>query len=129
MLRFEHVGVVVEDLDAAADFFLALGFEQEGRMTVDCEVVDRIDDLDGVRAELAASGPRAGRSRTISSRLVPLAAGEPAEGDQADQSDDQADPEAPHDHQHDADDHEDAAEPDATSVAAVSARHQDLLSE
>jgi catechol 2,3-dioxygenase-like lactoylglutathione lyase family enzyme len=52
MLRFEHVGVVVEDLDAAADFFLALGFEQEGRMTVDGEVVDRINGLDGVRAEL-----------------------------------------------------------------------------
>ena len=52
MPRFEHVGVVVEDLDAAADFFLALGFEQEGRMTVDGEVVDRINGLDGVRAEL-----------------------------------------------------------------------------
>ena len=52
MLRFEHVGVVVEDLDAAADFFLALGFEQEGRMTVEGEEVDRINGLDGVRAEL-----------------------------------------------------------------------------
>ena len=52
MLRFEHIGVVVGDLDAAARFFLALGFEQDGRMTVEGEVVDRIDGLDGVRAEL-----------------------------------------------------------------------------
>ena len=52
MLRFEHLGAVVEDLDAAADFFLALGLEQEGRTTVAGEVVDRINGLDGVRAEV-----------------------------------------------------------------------------
>ena len=52
MLRFEHLGVVVEDLDAAVDFFLMLGLEQEGRTTVEGEVVDRINGLDGVRAEV-----------------------------------------------------------------------------
>src|SRR4051812_27947340 len=52
MLRFDHVGVVVEDLDAAAAFFVALGFERQGRMVVEGEVVDRINGLDGVRAEL-----------------------------------------------------------------------------
>jgi catechol 2,3-dioxygenase-like lactoylglutathione lyase family enzyme len=52
MLRFDHVGVIVEDLDAAEDFFLALGFESDGRMFVDGEVVDRINGLEGVRAEL-----------------------------------------------------------------------------
>ena len=52
MLRFEHLGVVVEDLDAATDFFLALGLQQEGRTTVEGEVVDRINGLDGVRAEI-----------------------------------------------------------------------------
>ena len=52
MLRFEHLGVVVEDLDAAADFFSTLGLEQEGRTTVEGEVVDRINGLDGVRAEV-----------------------------------------------------------------------------
>jgi len=30
MLRFDHVGVVFDDLDAAISFFLDLGFEQEG---------------------------------------------------------------------------------------------------
>ncbi|WP_037502588.1 VOC family protein [Solirubrobacter soli] len=52
MLRFEHVGVVVDDLDAVGAFFLDLGFESDGRMHVDGEVVDRINGLDGVRAEL-----------------------------------------------------------------------------
>jgi catechol 2,3-dioxygenase-like lactoylglutathione lyase family enzyme len=52
MLRFDHVGVIVEDLDAAVAFFAALGFERQGRMVVEGEVVDRINGLDGVRAEL-----------------------------------------------------------------------------
>src|SRR5919201_6504284 len=52
VLRFEHVGVVVDDLDAVTAFFLALGFEREGRMLVEGETVDRINGLDGVRAEL-----------------------------------------------------------------------------
>jgi catechol 2,3-dioxygenase-like lactoylglutathione lyase family enzyme len=52
MLRFDHVGVVVDDLDAVTAFFLALGFEHEGRMLVEGDVVDKINGLDGVRAEL-----------------------------------------------------------------------------
>jgi catechol 2,3-dioxygenase-like lactoylglutathione lyase family enzyme len=52
MLRFEHVGVVVDDLDAVTAFFVDLGFESEGRMMVEGEVVDKINGLDGVRAEL-----------------------------------------------------------------------------
>jgi catechol 2,3-dioxygenase-like lactoylglutathione lyase family enzyme len=52
MLRFDHVGVVVDDLDAVAAFFLALGFEREGGALVEDEAVDKIIGLDGVRAEL-----------------------------------------------------------------------------
>lgn len=52
MLRFDHVGVVVDDLDAVAAFFLALGFEREGRGLVEGESVDKINGLDGVRAEV-----------------------------------------------------------------------------
>jgi catechol 2,3-dioxygenase-like lactoylglutathione lyase family enzyme len=44
------MGAVVEDLDVAADFFLALGFELDGRTKVEGEVVDNINGLDGVRA-------------------------------------------------------------------------------
>jgi hypothetical protein len=54
------------------------------------------------------------------SALVPAASGEAAEGDQADQGHDQADPEAPHDHQHDPDDHDDAAERDPGVRLSVS---------
>jgi catechol 2,3-dioxygenase-like lactoylglutathione lyase family enzyme len=53
ILRFDHVGVVVDDLDAAAAFFVGLGFELEGRARVDGEAVDRINGLDGVQAEFA----------------------------------------------------------------------------
>lgn len=52
MLRFDHVGVVVDNLEAVAAFFLGLGFEQEGRVLGGGEVVDKINGLDGIRAEL-----------------------------------------------------------------------------
>jgi catechol 2,3-dioxygenase-like lactoylglutathione lyase family enzyme len=52
MLRFDHVGVVVDDLDAVAGFFAALGFERDGSMRVDGEAVDTINGLDAVRAEV-----------------------------------------------------------------------------
>ncbi|WP_247003231.1 VOC family protein [Halosolutus gelatinilyticus] len=51
-LRFDHVGVVVDDLDAVAAFFLDLGFEREGGTLVEGESVDEINGLDGVRAEV-----------------------------------------------------------------------------
>ena len=52
MARFDHVGVIVADLDGAAAFFLGLGFEQVGRGEVAGETVDKINGLDGVRAEM-----------------------------------------------------------------------------
>src|SRR5438045_7663261 len=52
MLRFDHVGVVVDDLEAATAFFLALGFEREVGALVESEAVDKINGLDGVRAEV-----------------------------------------------------------------------------
>jgi catechol 2,3-dioxygenase-like lactoylglutathione lyase family enzyme len=53
MLRVDHIGVVVADLDAATDFFVALGFELESRWQADGEEVGRIVGLDGVRTEVA----------------------------------------------------------------------------
>jgi catechol 2,3-dioxygenase-like lactoylglutathione lyase family enzyme len=50
--RMDHVGVVVEDLEAAAEFFVALGLEVQGRGEVEDERADRIVGLDGVRSEL-----------------------------------------------------------------------------
>jgi len=48
-----HPGVVVEDLDAVTAFFLALGFEREGGTLVEGEAIDKINGLDGVRADVA----------------------------------------------------------------------------
>ena len=51
--RMDHVGVVVDDLEAAAGFFVELGLEQLGGGSVEGEWVDRIVGLEGVRAQIA----------------------------------------------------------------------------
>jgi catechol 2,3-dioxygenase-like lactoylglutathione lyase family enzyme len=61
--RLDHVGVVVDDLAAAVAFFVELGLELEGQMTVEGRVVDRINGLDGVRSDIAMLRTPDGRSR------------------------------------------------------------------
>src|SRR5918992_4085930 len=51
--RLEHIGIVVDDLAAATAFFAALGLELEGEASVEGGSVDRINGLEGVRAEIA----------------------------------------------------------------------------
>jgi catechol 2,3-dioxygenase-like lactoylglutathione lyase family enzyme len=51
--RMEHVGIVVDDLAAAIEFFIELGLELRGQMPVEGRWVDRIVGLDGVRSEIA----------------------------------------------------------------------------
>ncbi len=50
--RLEHIGIVVDDLAAATAFFAALGLELEGEASVEGGSVDRINGLDGVRADI-----------------------------------------------------------------------------
>jgi catechol 2,3-dioxygenase-like lactoylglutathione lyase family enzyme len=50
--RLEHVGIVVDDLAAATAFFASLGLEFEGEASVEGELVDRINGLKGVRADI-----------------------------------------------------------------------------
>ena len=50
--RLEHVGIVVDDLEAATAFFAALGLELEGEASVEGDSVDRINGLEGVRADV-----------------------------------------------------------------------------
>ncbi|WP_226042106.1 VOC family protein [Natrinema sp. DC36] len=50
--RLDHMGVVVDDLDATAAFFFDLGFEREGGGPVEGEWVDEVVGLDGVRVEI-----------------------------------------------------------------------------
>jgi catechol 2,3-dioxygenase-like lactoylglutathione lyase family enzyme len=48
-----HVSVVVDDLEAAKAFFAALGMELEGEAPIEGPWVDRVNDLDGVRVDIA----------------------------------------------------------------------------
>ena len=50
--RLEHIGIVVDDLAAATAFFAALGLELEGEASVQGGSVDRINGLEGVRADI-----------------------------------------------------------------------------
>ena len=50
--RLEHIGIVVDDLAAATAFFTALGLEVEGEAKVEGDLVDRINGLKGVRADV-----------------------------------------------------------------------------
>lgn len=52
VLRLEHLGIVVDDLAAAAAFFAALGLEPEGQASVAGDLVDRINGLEGVQADI-----------------------------------------------------------------------------
>jgi catechol 2,3-dioxygenase-like lactoylglutathione lyase family enzyme len=45
--------MVVEDLEAAIDFFVELGLELEGQSTEEGEWVDRIIGLEGTRSDIA----------------------------------------------------------------------------
>jgi len=49
----EHVGIVVDDLEAATEFFVNLGLELQSGGPVEGQWVDRIVGLDGVRLEIA----------------------------------------------------------------------------
>ncbi len=52
VLRLEHIGIVVDDLAAATAFFAALGLDVEGEASVEGGSVDRINGLEGVRADI-----------------------------------------------------------------------------
>jgi catechol 2,3-dioxygenase-like lactoylglutathione lyase family enzyme len=53
ILRMDHVGIVVDDLEAATAFFLELGLELEGEAAVEGRWVDRVVGLDDVRVDIA----------------------------------------------------------------------------
>src|ERR1700682_3847280 len=52
VLSLEHIGVVVDDLAAATAFFTALGLVVEGEATVEGDLVDGINGLEDVRADI-----------------------------------------------------------------------------
>src|SRR5678810_616508 len=61
--RMDNVGIVVEDLDAAIDFFRELGLELEGRATIEGEWAGRVTGLGDQRVEIAMLRTPDGHSR------------------------------------------------------------------
>ncbi|QQP96425.1 VOC family protein [Lysobacter enzymogenes] len=68
--RMDNVGIVVEDLSAAVDFFAELGLELEGRGLVEGEWAGRITGLGDQRVEIAMMRTPDGHSRIELSRFL-----------------------------------------------------------
>jgi len=67
--RMDNVGIVVEDLDAAIEFFIELGLALEGRMPIEGEWSGRVTGLHGQRVEIAMMRTPDGHSRIELSRF------------------------------------------------------------
>jgi catechol 2,3-dioxygenase-like lactoylglutathione lyase family enzyme len=67
--RMDNVGIVVEDLDAAIEFFTALGLELEGRAPIEGAWADGVTGLRGMRVEIAMLRTPDGHSRLEVSRF------------------------------------------------------------
>lgn len=57
---FDHVGITVADLDAAADFFIGLGLEVEGRTFIEGEFLDTVCGIPNSRTEVVMLRPPGG---------------------------------------------------------------------
>jgi catechol 2,3-dioxygenase-like lactoylglutathione lyase family enzyme len=68
--RMDNVGIVVEDLDAAIQFFVELGLTLEGRTLIDGEWSGRVTGVRGQRVEIAMMRTPDGHSRLELSRFI-----------------------------------------------------------
>src|SRR5256884_7784303 len=68
--RMDIVGIVVEDLGAAIDFFRDLGLELEGRATIEGEWAGRVTGLGEQHVEIAMMRTPDGHSRLELSRFL-----------------------------------------------------------
>ncbi|MBX4874966.1 VOC family protein [Rhizobium bangladeshense] len=68
--RMDNVGIVVEDLEAAIDFFRELGLELEGQATIEGEWAGRITGLGDQHVEIAMMRTPDGHSRLELSRFL-----------------------------------------------------------
>ena len=66
----DNVGIVVEDIDAAIEFFAELGLELEGRATVEGDWADGVTGLRDMRVEIAMMRTPDGHSRLELSRFL-----------------------------------------------------------
>ena len=71
-IRFDHVGITVADLDAAAAFFVGLGFEVEGRADMEGEFVDTVIGIPNSRSRVVTVRlPDGGTALELSSFIQP----------------------------------------------------------
>lgn len=68
--RMDNVGIVVEDLDAAIDFFRELGLDLEGRVMIEGEWAGRVTGLTDQQVEIAMMRTPDGHSRLELSRFL-----------------------------------------------------------
>ncbi len=68
--RMDNVGIVVEDLDAAIDFFRELGLDLEGRAMIEGEWAGRVTGLGDQQVEIAMMRTPDGHSRLELSRFL-----------------------------------------------------------
>jgi catechol 2,3-dioxygenase-like lactoylglutathione lyase family enzyme len=68
--RMDNVGIVVEAIDAAIEFFTELGLELEGRTTVEGDWADGVTGLRNQRVEIAMMRTPDGHSRLELSRFL-----------------------------------------------------------
>jgi catechol 2,3-dioxygenase-like lactoylglutathione lyase family enzyme len=61
--RMDNVAIVVDDLDAAVEFFTELGMELEGKAQIEGPWADQTVGLDGVRSDIAMMRTPDGHSR------------------------------------------------------------------
>ena len=67
--RMDNVGIVVENIDAAVEFFTELGLTLEGRMPIEGEWAGRVTGVRGQRVEIAMMRTPDGHSRVELSRF------------------------------------------------------------
>src|SRR3954454_3855040 len=74
--RMDNVGIVVEDIDAAVEFFTELGLQLEGRAPIEGEWADGVTGLRAMRVEIAMLRTPDGHGRLELSRFLapPVAA-------------------------------------------------------
>jgi catechol 2,3-dioxygenase-like lactoylglutathione lyase family enzyme len=68
--RMDNVGIVVEDLDAAVEFFAELGLTLEGRAPIEGDWADGVTGLRGMRVEIAMMRTPDGHGRLELSRFL-----------------------------------------------------------
>jgi catechol 2,3-dioxygenase-like lactoylglutathione lyase family enzyme len=68
--HFDHVGITVEDLDAATAFFVGLGLEVEGRMSMEGEFLDTVCGIPNSRTEVVMLRPPGGGTALELGRFV-----------------------------------------------------------